>query len=502
MKVRVTFDYDPVNDDELLLRVGQTVRVTNPSIFEGWMEGELDGKVGVFPENFVEEVKDEPEKPPPPARPKAPSQSSAALPAAVPAAEPPPVEDEAALRKPKKVMPPTGGIGDVMSQLGKRMTKSNPAVNDEPKEPAPPSPTATVPSASAPVGSSGGGGKPRCKAHHAYEATQGDELSFDVGDVVEVENQDDKDWWQGTLNGKQGWFPTNFVDMLPDEDQDTKMARRPSHGFKVLPTVLPGAAQLKKVESKSTSDVSKPEEPTPTAPTFGASRLSKKISREVVDVPPKQDDAMPEWMRRRREKMGEIPSASNDQSDASPAPAPAPAPAAKPSSPKSAPRPGPGVKPAPKPAPAKEETKTEDGGASETTAQTRKWTPKGLPSGAVPLFPGAGSLGRSGPPPKATPPPAEKGVDMNAPSAAPVLDSVAKKRIGAATGRRPPSRHSTQSRTSTDLEGGDDEGKGVGEVAGQVLELLGLVQDLRKQLEGERKARLELEERVAQLEAQ
>ena len=50
------FDYEPENPDELKLTEGDVVIVTNKDIpdNEGWWEGELNGKVGVFPINFVE----------------------------------------------------------------------------------------------------------------------------------------------------------------------------------------------------------------------------------------------------------------------------------------------------------------------------------------------------------------------------------------------------------------------------------------------------------------
>jgi len=49
----VTFDYDAQLDDELTLRVGQVLRNVRV-IWEGWAEGELFGKAGFFPSNFVE----------------------------------------------------------------------------------------------------------------------------------------------------------------------------------------------------------------------------------------------------------------------------------------------------------------------------------------------------------------------------------------------------------------------------------------------------------------
>ena len=56
----VTFDYDAQLDNELTLRVGQVLRNVRV-VDEGWAEGELLGKVGMFPSNFVEMRKASPE---------------------------------------------------------------------------------------------------------------------------------------------------------------------------------------------------------------------------------------------------------------------------------------------------------------------------------------------------------------------------------------------------------------------------------------------------------
>ena len=53
-KARVTFDYDPDQEDELKLKVGEIILITDKKIFDGWMQGELNGKSGLFPDNFVQ----------------------------------------------------------------------------------------------------------------------------------------------------------------------------------------------------------------------------------------------------------------------------------------------------------------------------------------------------------------------------------------------------------------------------------------------------------------
>ncbi|GAA6069934.1 rho guanine nucleotide exchange factor 7b isoform X1 [Tachysurus ichikawai] len=49
------------------------------------------------------------------------------------------------------------------------------------------------------------------KARFNFQQTNEDELCFNKGDIIQVTRQDDGGWWEGTLNGKSGWFPSNYV---------------------------------------------------------------------------------------------------------------------------------------------------------------------------------------------------------------------------------------------------------------------------------------------------
>uniref|UniRef100_A0AAR2LUF1 Rho guanine nucleotide exchange factor (GEF) 7b n=1 Tax=Pygocentrus nattereri TaxID=42514 RepID=A0AAR2LUF1_PYGNA len=49
------------------------------------------------------------------------------------------------------------------------------------------------------------------KARFNFQQTNEDELCFNKGDIIQVTRQEDGGWWEGSLNGKTGWFPSNYV---------------------------------------------------------------------------------------------------------------------------------------------------------------------------------------------------------------------------------------------------------------------------------------------------
>uniref|UniRef100_A0A671UXK3 Rac/Cdc42 guanine nucleotide exchange factor 6 n=1 Tax=Sparus aurata TaxID=8175 RepID=A0A671UXK3_SPAAU len=57
----------------------------------------------------------------------------------------------------------------------------------------------------------GGGGQQMVKARYNFKQNNEDELSFNKGDTILVTRQEEGGWWEGTLNGKTGWFPSNYV---------------------------------------------------------------------------------------------------------------------------------------------------------------------------------------------------------------------------------------------------------------------------------------------------
>uniref|UniRef100_A0AAR2J398 Rho guanine nucleotide exchange factor (GEF) 7a n=1 Tax=Pygocentrus nattereri TaxID=42514 RepID=A0AAR2J398_PYGNA len=49
------------------------------------------------------------------------------------------------------------------------------------------------------------------KARFNFQQTNEDELSFNKGDIINVTRMEEGGWWEGSLNGKTGWFPSNYV---------------------------------------------------------------------------------------------------------------------------------------------------------------------------------------------------------------------------------------------------------------------------------------------------
>ncbi|XP_026827009.1 uncharacterized protein LOC105277720 isoform X1 [Ooceraea biroi] len=45
----------------------------------------------------------------------------------------------------------------------------------------------------------------------SFKGKNNDELCFKKGDIITITQVDDEGWWEGTLNDKTGWFPSNYV---------------------------------------------------------------------------------------------------------------------------------------------------------------------------------------------------------------------------------------------------------------------------------------------------
>ncbi|XP_018567017.1 SH3 domain-containing kinase-binding protein 1 [Anoplophora glabripennis] len=54
----------------------------------------------------------------------------------------------------------------------------------------------------------------QCRVVFSYNQDHEDELNLNVGDVINIIGEEEEGWWRGVLNGKQGVFPSNFVEEI------------------------------------------------------------------------------------------------------------------------------------------------------------------------------------------------------------------------------------------------------------------------------------------------
>jgi len=58
------------------------------------------------------------------------------------------------------------------------------------------------------------------RAQFDFDASDPSALSFKSGDVIEVYTMLESGWWDGMLDGRRGWFPSNFVEEITEDEED------------------------------------------------------------------------------------------------------------------------------------------------------------------------------------------------------------------------------------------------------------------------------------------
>lgn len=59
-----------------------------------------------------------------------------------------------------------------------------------------------------------------CRALYDYDSLDNSALSFRRGDIIEVLSQQPSGWWDGLLGDERGWFPSNYVVIISEEEAD------------------------------------------------------------------------------------------------------------------------------------------------------------------------------------------------------------------------------------------------------------------------------------------
>ncbi|XP_051841110.1 SH3 domain-containing kinase-binding protein 1 isoform X4 [Antechinus flavipes] len=239
-RCQVAFSYLPQNDDELELKVGDIIEVVG-EVEEGWWEGVLNGKTGMFPSNFIKElsgesddlgIAQEEQLIKPSLRETTGSESDGGDSSSTKSEGANGMVAAAAIQ-PKKVR--GVGFGDIFKDKPIKLRPRSIEVENDfiPVEKTVgkklPSTAATQEPAKIEMDSRTKS-KDYCKVIFPYEAQNEDELTIREGDIVTLVNKDciDVGWWEGELNGRRGVFPDNFVKLLPpDFEKEGNRPKKP-----------------------------------------------------------------------------------------------------------------------------------------------------------------------------------------------------------------------------------------------------------------------------------
>ncbi|XP_077952306.1 SH3 domain-containing kinase-binding protein 1 isoform X4 [Gasterosteus aculeatus] len=157
----VEFDYEAQRDDELSLAVGDII-VNVRRDDGGWWEGELSGRRGLFPDNFVREIKKEGKRD----------------------------GGQASMSRSDLSNGRASPVSDSSVRSGRKAEQIR---------------------------------KRRCKAAFSYAPQHEDELELKIGDVIEIISEVEEGWWEGFVNGRTGMFPSNFTKVIQTESETSSL---------------------------------------------------------------------------------------------------------------------------------------------------------------------------------------------------------------------------------------------------------------------------------------
>ena len=64
----------------------------------------------------------------------------------------------------------------------------------------------------------------RAKVAFSYHPENEDELNLEVDDIIDVVGEPEDGWWEGVVKGHKGVFPSNFVTVLEEDENNMDVA--------------------------------------------------------------------------------------------------------------------------------------------------------------------------------------------------------------------------------------------------------------------------------------
>uniref|UniRef100_A0A8C1Y3I8 SH3-domain kinase binding protein 1 n=1 Tax=Cyprinus carpio TaxID=7962 RepID=A0A8C1Y3I8_CYPCA len=243
-RCKAAFSYAPQNEDELELKIGDVIEILG-EVEEGWWEGFLNGRTGMFPSNFTKELLAEAED----LTPQDDTRSTQTSQSALLRSNTGSVSSNSEIQ-PKKVR--GFGFGDIFKDQPIKLRPRSQdmeitlAVAQETMKAEPENKAKA---------------KELCKVIFPYEGQNEDELSIKEGDIVTIINKEcaDAGWWLGELNGKQGVFPDNFVKLfIPEVEKEVRSSCEESKQSETAKPSFPALPPKKPLPPKNNNSFNRP----------------------------------------------------------------------------------------------------------------------------------------------------------------------------------------------------------------------------------------------------
>lgn len=186
---KALYPFTARNNEELSFEADEIIEVDETTEREeGWLYGSKQGKMGWFPESYVEKV--------------GPSNAANSA-AAAAAAAPPPAK-----------LPLQSQLSNALKAAKVAGTKSAFTPTHSPN----PAPSETQGQRVV--------GNLLAQALCSWTAKTDNHLNFNKDDVIQVLEQQEN-WWLGQLNGEQGWFPKTYVTLLGENESSNAKSSPP-----------------------------------------------------------------------------------------------------------------------------------------------------------------------------------------------------------------------------------------------------------------------------------